>query len=312
LDTLSIGIFNVYTETQQVFDLSANFDRIEEIQVNKNKLFVKGISAGDNVVLQLDSTFSYIDFTFLDIPDLDKELSYSYFPESVYAWGLDGLSGYKANYRICYQYEDANPIHYVDIAWDTIWVDSIHKYPPEWHIPASVFLSGIVRNLSPDTLKNLTIHFQDIPVFWCDNGIYPTQKQNLSILPFSADTVTFGTWSYAAGQDLPFNRTFFIQHGNDHLDANTTDNVFILRYLISSSNELNPLSFSIYPNPFTDFITVSDPSDSMHLDLFDLNGRKVAGGFGHLDELAKLLPGIYIIQITDGVAISLQKVVKVE
>lgn len=312
LDTLSIGAYNVYTETQQIIDLSADFDRIETIQANKNNLFVKGVSAGNNFVLQLDSTFSKVDFTFLDIPDVDKEFAYSYYPDRVYAWSFDGVANYKANYRICYLYEDANPIHYVDIGWDTIWVDSIRKHPPEWHVPASVFISGVVKNFSADTLHSLTLHLQDIPVFWCDDGVYPTYKQNLAILPFSTDTINFGAWSYPAGQDLPFQLTFFIQHGNEHLDTNTTDNVFTLHYLISSSSALTPLSFLIYPNPFTDFLRVEDASESTHLSLYDQTGRIVASGYSRLDDLEKLPAGMYLLQIRDGNSISVRSLAKVK
>ncbi len=311
-DSLAIGMFNVYTEVYKVVDVSPYLDKIIDIQINSGYLFVRGMSDMEDVVLQLDKTGSMTDLIPLDIPDAGSEWIYTYFPERVFAWRFDGLADYKANYRICYSYPDPNPIRYVDIAWDTIWVDSIFKHPPEWHVPATVFVSAVVNNLSPDTLTSLTLHFQDIPQFWCDNGVYPRHLDQLNILPFAADTIHFGTWSYSAAQDLPFNRTFFIQHGNEHLDANTDDNVITLNYLISSSKDIAPYSFSVSPNPFTNHLHISDLSESTQLILYDQTSRRVAQGYSQLDNLGHLSPGMYILQVIKGHSSGVTKVIKMD
>ena len=68
----------------------------------------------------------------------------------------------------------------------------------------------------------------------------------------------------------------------------------------------------LYPNPFTDYITVSEPSESMQLILFDQTGRLVESDYEQLEDLGNLLPGIYFLQISTGNSTSIQKVVKLE
>ena len=90
------------------------------------------------------------------------------------------------------------------------------------------------------------------------------------------------------------------------------NNSFLVNHLINSSNELTSKQIVLYPNPFTDYITVSEPSDSMQLILFDQTGRLVESDYEQLEDLGNLLPGIYFLQISTGNSTSIQKVVKLE
>lgn len=312
LNPLAIGTFNIHSESQMNIDLSVYFDQIDDIQSNKNNLFIRGKSGGDDIVLQLDSTFSFVDIQFLELPDLDKEMNFRYYPERVYASGDDGYTSYKANYRMCYPYQDPNPIRYVDIALDTMWVDTVYVYPPEWHIPPSIQGSALISNLSPDTLKALTIHFSDIPVFFCDDGIRATLKEELQIAPFDTDTISFGTYAHSSSIEQTVIRTFFVEHGNNQLDLNFEDNSFVLNYLISGTDELTPSDAKVYPNPFTNYLRMTEVQETTQLILFDQTGRMVSSGFGQLDNLGHLLVGIYTLQVISGPSIGVTKVLKVE
>jgi len=90
------------------------------------------------------------------------------------------------------------------------------------------------------------------------------------------------------------------------------NNSFLVNHLINSSNELTSKQIVLYPNPFTDYITVSEPSESMQLILFDQTGRLVESDYEQLEDLGNLLPGIYFLQISTGNSTSIQKVVKLE
>lgn len=312
LHPLAISTFNIYSESQMNIDLSGYFDQIDEIQSNKNNLFIKGKSAGEDMILQLDSAFSFVDLQPLEIPELDKEMNFQFYPGRVYASGYDGYTTYKANYRVCYPYKNPTPIQYVDISLDTMWVDTLYIFPPEWHVPPSMKGSAVISNLSPDTLKGLTMYFIDIPVFWCNNGVYVSILEGLQILPFESDTITFGTWAHSTSLELPVIRRFFVEHGNNHLDLNFSNNSFVLNYLISGNAELTPFNATVFPNPFTDFLQVYDMSETIQMDLYDQTGRMVSGGYGWLDNLGGLPNGVYFLHVQDGNSISIQRVVKVE
>ncbi len=110
----------------------------------------------------------------------------------------------------------------------------------------------------------------------------------------------------------PFMQTFYVQHGNYHLDADTSNNAFELIYISSSTEETASVSMTAFPNPFTDYITVSEHSESIQLRLYDQHGGMVASGYNRLDDLGKLPAGIYFLQIISGRSITVKRMVKVE
>ena len=310
LQPTSIAWVNIYNEAQQAMDLSIYFDQIEEVQANKNMLFVKGIVNGESFVLQLDNTFSVVGITQLVFPPLNKELSFQYYPDRVYAWSYDGLANYQANYRMSYKYLEASPINYIDIALDTMWVDSVYKYPEEYHLPAKVYISATIRNLSSDTIHSLTLHWEEPPIFWCDPGVYPIPFDGLEIIPGGLDTLSIQTWGYSTADDTPFFRRFYAQHANHHLDQDPTNNDFELNYVISSIGELSSTTISVFPNPFNEFLQISDGTYAIQLYLYDQTGRMVSKGNGRLDNLGNLPAGIYFLQIQTGSSLAVKRVIK--
>ncbi|HSF89539.1 MAG TPA: T9SS type A sorting domain-containing protein [Saprospiraceae bacterium] len=308
LHPLEISTFNIYSEDQMSIDLTGYFDQIDEIQSNKNNLFIKGRSAGEDMILQLDSTFNFIDIQPFEIPDLDKEMNFRYYPDRVYAWSTDGMAKYEANYRICFPYIDPSPIQYVDIALDTIWVDSFSVPHPHDDI-VSIYLKAVVTNRSNDTVHSYTLHHEEPFDHFCFDGVYLYQYDQQFIEPNGSDTIRFQLWTY---NTLHFQRRVYVHHANHHLDTLLFNNSFLVNHLLSSSDELTGKQIVLYPNPFTDYITVSEPSASMQLILFDQTGRLVESGYEQLEDLGNLPPGIYFLQISTGNATSIQKVVKVE
>ena len=313
LNTVSLGIVNVYDESQKILDLSTYFEQIEDVQANKNYLFVKGgDSGGGQFVLQFDKEFELVNGFARDIPKLYRQMTFQYYPDRVYAWCYDGLASYKANYRMSYQYQNAFPIKYLDIALDTAWVDSVYKYPEHYHLPANVFVSAVIRNLSPDTIHSLTIHWERTPDFWCDSGVYPYQRGGLNIAFNESDTISFQTWSYEVAHNLPYFETFFIHHGNNHLDSNWNNNIYELDYLSGSIDETVSAAVSVFPNPFTDFLKLSGESESSQLILYDQTGRLVTSGYGQLDNLGHLHAGMYVLQVISGHSSGVTRLLKVE
>jgi hypothetical protein len=312
LNPLSLAKINVYDESLTHLDLTSYFDLIEDVQSNKDNLFIKGISNGIHQVLQLDSKFSLVDLTVISFPDLVKQLAFHYYPDRVYASGHDGIANYKADYRMCYKYTVASPIKYVDIALDTMWVDSVYQYPMHFHIPPRVYVSAVIRNHTLEPLHFFTLHFEEEAGFFCASDVNPYHFADLSILAGEVDTVSFQVWSRPLGYGMPMITRFYASHGNHHLESDASNNDFELFYLISSTEVPVSLPVSIYPNPFIDFLAVTEFAYSVKLDLYDHTGRQIATGLDRLENLNKLPAGIYFLQIISGQSIAVKRVVKVK
>ena len=95
-------------------------------------------------------------------------------------------------------------------------------------------------------------------------------------------------------------------------DAFIINNAFELIYVSSGTEETAPASMTALPNPFTDYISVSELSESMQLRLYDQHGGMVANGYNRLDGLRNLPASIYFLQIISGRSIAVKRVVKVE
>ena len=306
LQPLSIKAVNVYDESLQDIDLSAILDIVEEIQVNQYWLFVKGKSNGEEMVVQINGNLEVVDVKTLEIPAVDKEFSYSYYPERVYAWSTDGIAGYKANYRICYPYSEPSPIKYLDIELDTMWMDSVYRYAHQYYI---FYLSGVVKNLSQEVIKTYSLHHEEIP-FFCGDGIYGGSLNDVMAEPNGVDTFSIQVWTYQVGTS--FNRRFFVHHANHHLDSITANNDFLVNHLISSDEQIAGKEVIVFPNPFSDAIYIRDLPETTRLSLFNQTGQLVASDIGQLDNLGFLAPGIYFLQMTDGQSLHTTRVIKAE
>ena len=306
----TLHVVNGLTEASFDLDLSGYFTHIEEIQVNTDGLFVKGKKGVDDYLLQLNDQFQVINETIVDLPDLAGTFTYTYHANRMYAWKADGLSAYRANYRISYNYPDANPIRFIDISLDTIWVDSVFYWPPEMHLPAKLFLLFQVTNHSKETIHSFTVHFESTQAIQCDPGIYYGIKEGLSIPPGETEIVPVSTWSWEVAENEPFFRTYFIQHANRHLDDHIIDNHFQFTYLLSSTPPVVENALSIWPNPFHDYLETS--KDVKSLRLYNSLGHVVSTGINRLDNLGSLIPGTYYVQALKNEKSFFSRVIKVE
>ncbi|HEX5112985.1 MAG TPA: T9SS type A sorting domain-containing protein, partial [Saprospiraceae bacterium] len=285
---------------------------IEKVRMENQSLIVQMRNVNGYAVLILDTAFSIVDqhnITFT--PEL-AGLSIFATTDFIYAWRLDGISSYKANYRICFQHDDAQPIQYIDIGWEDMWVDSVSYWPWEMHLPAKVFILGVVRNFSPDTIHDFVMHFQDDLFCCCDDGVRETFFTGRNIAPGQTDTIYFQTYSWELYQGESFIREYFIEHANHHLDSVISDNQFTLVYFPDKVEVIAEEDPQVSPNPFADFISVSANNISLELVLLDQMGRVVSQGQNQLDDLAALPAGIYFLQIHVGDKSMVKKMVKLE
>lgn len=308
----SLHTVNAFNENAQDIDLSIYFTKIDFMVVRGEVLIVVGKNGATNNTVQLDKNFQILAEKPFVYPDDIYPWQLSFYPDRLYAWRTDGLSAYKADYRIAYAYLDPQPITYVDLELSSMTVDSVFYWPPEHHLPANLFLSAYIINHSLDTLHSLTVHHEEAFFIGCDPGVYPRHIKELQVPPGDTAIVRFTTYSWEVAMNQPFMQTFYVQHGNYHLDADTSNNSFELIYVSSGTEETAPASMTAFPNPFTDYITVSDLSESMQLRLYNQNGGIVASGYNQLDGLGKLPAGIYFLQIISGKGIVVKRVVKVE
>ena len=309
----SLHAVNAFNENSRDIDLSAYFTLVDSLVVRGDILIASGRNGDMRYALQLDRNFDIINGTPFVAPDSIYPWVFSIYPERLYAWRIDGLAGYGANYRIAYPFLDPKPITYVDLSFYDITVDSVYYWSPgDPSAPVILMLSAYIINKSADTLHNLTIHHQEEPFHSCDPGVYPSHFKDLDTPPGDTAVVTYSLGVWASEAEHPIIRTYYVQHGNHHLDSIRIDNSFTLNYLISSAEAPVHTSVSVYPNPFTDFLRLYDISESSQLILYDQTGRLVASGYEQLDNLGSLPVGIYILQVIADHSSSLNRVLKVE
>ncbi len=308
----SLHAVNVFNENAQDIDLSLYFSKIDFLVVRGEVLIVVGKNGATNNTVQLDKNFQILAEKPFVYPDDIYSWQLSFYPDRLYAWRTDGLSAYKADYRIAYAYLDPLPITYVDLELSTISVDSVFYWPPDHHLPAHLFLSAFIINHSLDTIHSLTVHHEEAFFVGCDPGVYPRHIKDLLVPPEDTAIVRFTTYSWEVAMNQPFIQTFYVQHGNHHLESDTTNNVFDLIYLSSSTKETTTGSMAAFPNPFKDDISISGLNESTQLRLYDQQGGLVAYGYNRLDDMSKLPVGIYFLQIIAGRSITVKRMVKVE
>ena len=307
---LSLHIINAFDESFRDLDLSTYFTQILSLSVENNILIVRGNAGTQPLVLKLDSHFIILAQSNLDIP-MPKginEMTLMYFPDRVYSWGYDGLD----SYRMSYQYPDAHPIQYIDLALDSIWVDSVFYWPPEQHLPAKVFMLCKVSNHSAEPIQNFAIFYQDQSFSECDPGVYPRYIEGLNIPPGQSATFMYQNISWKLPVGDPFIRTFIIKHPNYHLDSTYSNNIYTVSYFPTDIDEPLQSPVAVFPNPFIDLLTTSIQSIGVELILFDQMGKIVSSGQDQLDHLSDLPVGIYFLQVYDGQQLLVRKVVKVE
>ncbi len=77
--------------------------------------------------------------------------------------------------------------------------------------------------------------------------------------------------------------------------------------------QLSSLSFSLYPNPASDHITLGKLPDNAKVEIIDINGREVFATRSAGNELtidnAHLIPGIYLVRVTSDKGIGTQRLV---
>jgi len=303
---------NAFNENVQDIDLSNYFSQIDTLVVHSDTLIVIGSNGATGNTVQFDKQFLLLDEKPFMYPDNIYPWKLSFYPDRLYAWRTDGLSGYRADYRIAYPYLDPQPITYVDLVFVDITVDSMYYWNTSESSTLILLLSASIINQSADTLHRLTMHHERDPFQLCDPGVYPRHASGLETPPGDTAKVKFSVGIWEGVLDEPFIETYYVQHGNHHLDSNRTDNSFEFVFIYTSTVESVSTSARAYPNPFKDFITVAEFSESIKFSLFDFTGNKVASDYGRLDDLGNLPSGIYFLQIMKGNSLSIQRVVKVE
>jgi hypothetical protein len=83
----------------------------------------------------------------------------------------------------------------------------------------------------------------------------------------------------------------------------------------TAATEIKQLHAAVYPNPFTDFLTISGISESANVSISDISGRKIAEykdvtNNQNLSGLSGLKSGIYMVKVTEGKNTFTSKLVK--
>lgn len=87
---------------------------------------------------------------------------------------------------------------------------------------------------------------------------------------------------------------------------------FTLNETLSSSSDINNITFKIFPNPATDFITIDGVEDAYTYTMVDINGKTIIRGFGNdktTVNTANLNPGLYFIILENNDIVKTQKLI---
>jgi len=305
-----LHIVNVYTEATIDIDLSGYFTTMESLVVRGNIVIATGTQGLSPYMVQLNNQFVVIKESPYEIPDSSYTWVLNFFPDRMYAWRKDGLSGYKADYRVCYEYVDPVPIKYLDIALEDAWVDSVFYYPWENHLPAKVFIKCRVANHSAEAIYSFTMHFVETPIGMCDPGVYPQHFTGYNIPPAGSNIVSFQTYSWELYEGNPFIRQYFIEHANHHLDSLLLDNSITVTHFPEAILSVTEEELSVYPNPFGDFISIKSADQENNLELYDSMGRLMISGHDVLTGLSGLEPNVYFLRIQSKNQSAIKKVIK--
>lgn len=310
-----INALNVYTETIRSIDFTSLFDTIEDIQVNGGSLFIKGHTGDSNKVVELNELLEISQVHELDLLPVIKDVThrksvtYRYSSTRVYSHHTDGLGAYDAEYRICYQYLDPQPVEYVNIRLDSMWIKSIILHA----FYAEIEVAFQVTNLSSDILHSFTLHYDNNePENTCFNGTNALHFEDVNVNPGNQLILDYSGYTTAFTNGGPLSRQYFVEHGNHHLDSDTSNNSFKLIHFLSSVDEQQQIPYNVFPNPFTHFLTTTFSGQEIEMKLFDQMGNLVVNGSKQLDDLDNLPLGIYFLLIQMGNQFRVEKVVKVE
>jgi len=78
--------------------------------------------------------------------------------------------------------------------------------------------------------------------------------------------------------------------------------IYKIENLLSSTEDLTTPSFSIYPNPTVDYLSISNIEEDMPYNIISLNGKTVLSGIISTDEkinLTGLIPATYVLQLNN-------------
>jgi len=150
--------------------------------------------------------------------------------------------------------------------------------------------------------------FSDLPMgvreFSANNRQYVVQSQRLPTgsiqVPWTAPdagAVTFYAGAIAANAN-----------GNPNGDGATTGSATFAQGS-ASSEDLNGIEFSVYPNPVSQMLTIDGPDGTYQL--FNASGEKLKSVKGNKIDMSDVNVGLYFIRIAEDSQALFQKIIKI-
>ncbi len=247
--------------------------------------------------------------------------------DTLFTSGTDGSHGYTTGLLRSYAFEGATSDHELDasvieVLVDSSWASTLPQNPSVLSVHAN--LSITIRNDGSTPIDALVLARRvSIPVLLCGDPAARIQVTDLPLLPGATHTMMVEdqliSMSFLSPDplDLVNNICIVAQSPNGHVDRNhSNDGACVTLTTLVGLNELREIPLSIFPNPFTDQLTVQTPTaQPLTIRLFDATGRTVHTermfGNGTLS-LPELANGSYVIEATDGELQWRQSLVKVD
>ena len=131
-----------------------------------------------------------------------------------------------------------------------------------------------------------------------DNILIGWSSQTLqSNVPFGANGINY-CWGENARQSLIDTYGWIIT--DDGLDCST-----------ASVDDQNQLDISIYPNPTSDMVYIDGNYTQLKVVVYDILGKQVMNkSITNSIDISQLEKGVYILQLSDGVKLTTQRIVK--
>ncbi|GGG43960.1 T9SS-dependent choice-of-anchor J family protein [Epilithonimonas arachidiradicis] len=110
-------------------------------------------------------------------------------------------------------------------------------------------------------------------------------------------------------------KTIYLAWVNDYTNGNllSIDDIDVFITPLIAVNEVNKKDLILYPNPTADYFTISDISDIVSVNIYDLSGKMIKSNFESVNnkfDVSNLEKGIYTVSIETKSGIISKKIVK--
>jgi hypothetical protein len=295
------------------YDFSALIDDEFQVTASGDGFII----TGDNQILHIDFTPSLVSNHPFETPGNYEIVAIATKDNMLFTAGkTTGALGNFAMNAKTYTLE-GNTVEYAsDAGLSNIRVDSVVVVkstgnPDLYSINWDAWVT--VHNFGNDTLRRCDLTSRMFSSGICGYWIYLIPQEELNLLPGESLEVFLGKMEdfgfYLPGADsLTYPLKLFSMLPNDKIDRNPANDMAEITFTVDLSvgiDEINKTKTNIYPNPANEYIIIENPSnETIEWEIFSIQNKSILHGTIdvniHRIDISKLLPGIYMVSVSNG------------